>query len=108
MSDTIKEAIITADSFNEMNTLLKQALAEICDEKIKDYLEYTFSKPSHCSFTEEKIPDQIQLYYDGDFTMKLNISFEELVNDTILFRDKPLLNALADNFERLAKKLRDA
>ena len=108
MSDTKKKAIITPDMI-EMNEALQEVIAGICDENIKDVIEYAFNNPFYMFENKDK-PDEFFVFFSNGFEAKALLSLDELVYCTRIHHaeDEHFLNELADNFERLAKKLRDA
>ena len=107
MSDTNKKAIITPDMI-EMNEALQEVIANICDENIKSVIGYAFNNPFYMFENKDK-PDEFFVFFSNGFEAKVLLSLDKLVDATLTCNNnKPFLNELANNFEMLAKRLRDA
>lgn len=106
MSDTKKKAIITPDMI-EMNEALQEVIASICDENIKAVIEYAFNNPFYMFENKDK-PDEFFVFFSNGFEAKALLSLDKLVDATLTCNNnKKFLNELANNFEMLAKRLRE-
>ena len=93
------EEIEASDSF-------KAAIADTLNQSIIDRMKWIISEDLWISFDEEKVGD-IKIFLDTENGVENTISLAELVNRVVeLVEHTEYRNALANEFERLAKVLR--